>query len=92
MRDLKVSIIGAEFNRWFPITMVVYTGLLVFEVWDNCLTRAFAKLGRLFVPEKADVEHTERGKELMLAEQDAVMRWVWWGVGCEEWWMRGWGG
>lgn len=32
MRDLNVSIVGAQFNRWFPITMVVYTILLVFEV------------------------------------------------------------
>lgn len=32
MRDLNVSLVGAQFNRWFPITMVVYTILLVFEV------------------------------------------------------------
>lgn len=32
MRDLNVSFVGAQFNRWFPITMVVYTILLVFEV------------------------------------------------------------
>ena len=32
MRDLNVSLVGAQFNRWFPITMVVYTVLLVFEV------------------------------------------------------------
>lgn len=46
------------------------------QVWDNCLTRALTRLGRLFASERADVEHTERGRALVQAEQDAVLRCV----------------
>ena len=68
----KMALYSALYSALFP----VYTVSHVLQVWDNCLTRALTRLGRLFASERADVEHTERGRALVQAEQDAVLRCV----------------
>lgn len=66
-----VPLLGAGFNTWFPLVMVVYVVMLTTNIFEDCFN--------LFVPhrfrfdsEKADDEHTATGARLMHAEHEVV--------------------
>eukprot|EP00887_Chlorella_sp_A99_P002113 scaffold21.g2113.t1 len=54
-----VPVLGADFNNWFPLTLLVYVVLLTLNWFDT---------------ERADDEHTSRGMRLVQMEATAVGR------------------
>lgn len=76
-----VPLLGAGFNTWFPLIMVVYVAILSFDVCGACAQRMCnSSLAKMLLParlrlngERPDPESTERGQELLAAEHAAVV-------------------
>lgn len=69
-----VPVLGADFNTWFPLTMLFYVALLVLNWWERCCSRIFIANKFRFEAERADDEHTQRGMRLVQAEVDAISK------------------
>ena len=77
-----VPLLGAGFNTWFPLIMVVYVAILTFDVCGSCAYRfCNSNLAKMLLParlrlhgEHPDPETTARGQELIAAEHEAVGR------------------
>lgn len=69
-----VPVLGADFNNWFPLTLLVYVVLLTLNWWERYCSRIFIANRFRFDTERADDEHTSRGMRLVQMEATAVGR------------------
>lgn len=77
-----VPLLGAGFNVWFPLIMVVYVTILTTGVFEQCFTKIFVPSKLRFDSEKADDEHSEKGQQLLQAEHANLDRGGSIGEGC----------
>ena len=77
-----VPLLGAGFNIWFPLAMVVYVTILTTGVFEQCFTKIFVPPKLRFDSEKADDEHSEKGQQLLQAEHVNLDRGGSIGEGC----------
>lgn len=67
-----VPLLGAGFNTWFPLVMVVYVGILTTGIFEQCFTKLFVPPKLRFDSESADDEHSAQGQALLSDEHDAL--------------------
>lgn len=67
-----VPLLGAGFNTWFPLVLVLYVGILVTGWCEDCASKLLTPARLRFDSERADDEHTARGQRLLAAEHEAV--------------------
>ena len=72
MKMEDVPLLGAGFNTWFPLVMVLYVGVLTTGFCEDCAAKLLTPARLRFDSERADDEHTERGQRLVLAEHEAL--------------------
>lgn len=77
-----VPLLGAGFNTWFPLVMVVYVAILTTGIFEQCFTKLFVPRKLRFDSERADDEHSARGQELLQAEHENLNRGGLMGHGC----------
>lgn len=77
-----VPLLGAGFNTWFPLVMVVYVAILTTGIFEQCFTKLFVPEKLRFDSEKADDEHSSKGQELLQAEHENLNRGGFLGQGC----------
>lgn len=77
-----VPLLGAGFNTWFPLVMVVYVGILTTGVFEQCFTKLFVPPNLRFDSEKADDEHSSKGQALLSAEEENLANGGILGAGC----------
>lgn len=69
-----VPLLGAAFNTWFPLVMVLYVAILTTGIFEQCFTSLFVPPKLRFDSEKADDEHSSAGQDLLIAEQENFRR------------------
>ena len=77
-----VPLLGAGFNTWFPLVMVVYVTILTTGIFEQCFTKLFVPRKLRFDSEKADDEHSAKGQELLQLEHENLNRGGLIGQGC----------
>lgn len=78
-----VPLLGAGFNTWFPLVMVVYVAILTTGIFEQCFTKLFVPEKLRFDSEKADDEHSAKGQELLQAEHENLNSGGILGQGCK---------
>lgn len=68
-----VPLLGAGFNTWFPLVMVLYVGVLTTGVCEDCAAKLLTPARLRFNSESADDEHTARGQRLVAAEHEVLV-------------------
>jgi len=68
-----IPLLGSEFNKWFPLVLVAYCGILALTSMTGCHCMEGFVPGRLTFDkdEEPDDEHSERGRTLLRKEQEA---------------------